>query len=123
MSCASANDESGGSIQSALRGGRRVAQREGLALYHAYAFATIRQCGANFELAATYLRWLEEHGEAGLTEAAAEFENISSSCKALILKTARAVNSKRAVDFAPMLDAMAASWDTGMAALAARYLH
>src|SRR5262249_5668449 len=94
---------------------------EGLALYHAYAFATIRQCGADFELASQYVRWLEKHGETGLEKAGTELDNISAHCKALILKTARAVNAKKAVDFAPMLDAMAASWDAGMAELDGKY--
>ena len=31
--------------------------------FHGYAFATFRQFGAAFELAAAYLRWLERHGE------------------------------------------------------------
>ena len=94
---------------------------EGLALYHAYAFATIRQCGANFELASNYVKWLEQHGETGISQAAVDFETISSSAKAMILKTARAVNSKKVVDFAPMLDGMAASWDSAMAILDAKY--
>jgi hypothetical protein len=96
-------------------------QTEGLALYHAYAFATIRQCGASFELAANYVKWLGEHGESGIERAATEFENISSLAKSCILKTARAVNAKKTVDFAPMLDAMAASWDAGIETLATRY--
>ena len=36
------------------------------ARFHGYAFATLRQCGAAFELAAAYLRWLEAVGERGL---------------------------------------------------------
>jgi hypothetical protein len=96
-------------------------KNEGLPLYHGYAFASLRQCGASFELGALYLRWLEEHGETGLGHAAEELESISSSAKALILKTARAVNTKKPVDFAPILDGMAASWDKAMGVLVARY--
>ena len=96
-------------------------KNEGLPLYHGYAFASLRQCGASFELGALYLRWLEEHGETGLGRAAEELDRISSSAKALILKTARAVNTKKPVDFAPILDGMAASWDAAMGVLVARY--
>jgi hypothetical protein len=96
-------------------------QGSGLALYHAYAFATIRQCGANFELASQYVKWLGEHGETGLERAVTELENLSSSAKALILKTARAVNAKKQVDFAPILDGMSASWDVAMETLVGKY--
>ncbi len=41
-------------------------QREGLGAYHAWAFATLRQLGAAFELGAYYTRWLSAHGETGL---------------------------------------------------------
>jgi hypothetical protein len=97
---------------------------EGLAFYHQYAFATVRQCGANFELAARWLAWLAEHGEGldrgGLEEAASRFIAISEAAKALILKGARAVNGKRAVDFSEMFDAMSASYDAAMGALVTR---
>ena len=36
---------------------------EPLADFHRYAFATLRQCGAAFELGGAYLRWLEANGE------------------------------------------------------------
>jgi hypothetical protein len=96
---------------------------EELALFHAYAFATIRQCGACWEQTARYLRWLEVHGEAGLSEVATHFDNLSSTAKALQFKTARAVR-KKDVEVAPleaMLREMAAAWDAGMSALGARY--
>jgi hypothetical protein len=96
-------------------------QAEGLPLYHGYAFATLRQLGANFELAALYLDWLAAHGETGLDTARAAFDEISSGAKALVLKTARAVHAKRNVDFSEMLGGMATAWDSGMASLRARY--
>jgi hypothetical protein len=92
-------------------------QTEGLGRYHAYAFATIRQLGASFELAALYLRWLAGAGGGPLQEAADAFNEISSTAKALILKGARAVNAKRAVDFAPMLADAAVAWERGMTKL------
>src|SRR5258708_40094161 len=41
-------------------------QGEGLARYHAWAFATLRQLGAAFALAALYVRWLSKHAQPGL---------------------------------------------------------
>lgn len=96
-------------------------QGAGLPLYHGYAFATLRQLGANFELAALYLEWLTAQGEAGLSPAQTAFSEISSGAKALVLKTARAVNTKKTVDFAPMLQDMAAAWDTAMQSLKGLY--
>jgi hypothetical protein len=87
----------------------------GLAYYHAWAFATIRQLGAAFELAALYARWL---GDARVESAATAFENVSSVAKMLILKAARAVNARRALDAGPMFTEMAESWQRGMDALA-----
>ena len=90
---------------------------KGLAHYHAWAFATVRQLGAAAELAAVYLRWLAG-GDAGqLAPAAAAYDAISSGAKTLILKGARAVNGRKALDGAAMFDAMAAAWDTAIATL------
>jgi hypothetical protein len=96
-------------------------KREGLPVYHAYAFATVRQLGAAFEFGALYLRWLGEHGEGGLSEAADDFDAISGSCKSLIMKMARAVNAKKDVDFTPMMEALETRWASGMDRLAAKY--
>ncbi len=96
-------------------------REQGLAAYHAYAFATIRQLGAAFELGALYLRWLERNGERDVGELADEVEGISNVSKSLILKTARAVMAKKPVDFAPMLDEMSARWARGTGRLAERF--
>jgi hypothetical protein len=90
---------------------------EGLAFYHAWAFATVRQLGAAAELAQLHVEWL---GDAALAPAAASFATVSQAAKAFILKAARAVNAKRALDAAPMFDEMAAAWRTGLDTLAAR---
>lgn len=87
-------------------------QQHGLARYHPWAFAGVRQLGAAFELAALYLRWLRP----GATAAAADFELIACHSKTLILKAARAVNSGRAFDARALFDEMAAAWERGMAA-------
>lgn len=96
-------------------------QGEGLATYHAYAFATVRQFGANFELAALYMRWLAERGRADLGEAVEAFDSISGGAKALILKGARAVSAKKNVDFGSMFESMESAWERGMGIVTARY--
>ncbi|HXC25883.1 MAG TPA: DUF1839 family protein [Gemmatimonadaceae bacterium] len=89
--------------------------------FHVYAFATLRQCGACAEIAATFLRWLEQHGERDLEPAARGFETIATGAKTLQFQVARAVNAKRTVDFAPMLAAMAVGWDLAIGHLVTRY--
>ena len=94
---------------------------EPISLFHNYAFATLRQCGAAFDLAGAYLRWLEASGESGLERAADGCQLIATTAKALQFKTARAVNTRKGLDAAPMLDTMAAAWDETMTTLVARY--
>ena len=92
-------------------------KEDGMAAYHAYAFATLRQLGAGFSLGAQYLRWLEQQGQGDFSIAAHEFEQISDTTKTLLLKTARAVMGKKAVDLGPLTAQLASHWDQGMAAL------
>lgn len=94
---------------------------EGLDTYHVYAFATLRQCGANFELTSLYLKWLDEllaerDARIGdeLDRASSCFDDISQSAKALILKGARAVTTKKTSDFSGMLDTMETKWAEAM---------
>jgi hypothetical protein len=95
--------------------------------FHGYAFATLRQCGAAFELAGTYLRWLETGGEGELEPIARACDEIATTAKTLQFKTARAVNANLAhrahppFDATAMLDTMATAWDETMVALTARY--
>ena len=96
-------------------------RQEGLAAYHAYAFATIRQLGAAFELGALYLHWLAGHGEGGLDGSVAAFTAISDSSKALILKGARAVATDKAITLRPMVLDIAHRWTQGTELLARRY--
>jgi hypothetical protein len=84
---------------------------KGLPFYHAWAFATVRQLGAAMELLQLNLQWLDEPA---LAPAAESFGKISATCKAFILKAARAVNAKRALDASAMLDEMSAAWQSGM---------
>ena len=84
---------------------------KGLPFYHAWAFATVRQLGAAMELLQLNLQWLDDPA---LAPAAESFGKISATCKAFILKAARAVNAKRALDATAMFDEMSAAWQSGM---------
>ena len=90
---------------------------DGLARYHAYAFATLRQLGAAFELAAYYLSWLGRNDQISHTEMVGDCEVISTTTKSLLMKTARAVNTRREVDLAPMLEELSSRWDSLMTSL------
>lgn len=93
-------------------------QASGLLHYHAWAFATIRQAGAAFDLAAANLRWQAGFGHADLAAAADCFDVIAQANKALILKGARAVNSGRPLDATPLFAEMEQAWDRGMTLVA-----
>jgi Domain of unknown function (DUF1839) len=85
--------------------------------FHLYAFATIRQFGACFELAADFCKWLATAGEPRLQDAAAPFEAIANEAKALQFKLARGVTLSRPLDLGPAVDSLAGHWDAAMAVL------
>lgn len=89
-------------------------------VFHQYSFATLRQYGACFELAETYLRWLAEHGEAGLDESVAAMSSITNTAKTLQFQLARAMARGRELPLDP-IDEMGASWERGLNHLVDRY--
>ena len=92
------------------------AMRErGVENYHQWAFASVRQAGAAFELMAANLRWLGAQGRDPLTEAAEPFAAIAQANKTLILKGARAVATGKPLQADELLHGMAADWERGMA--------
>jgi hypothetical protein len=93
----------------------------GLAHYHAWAFATTRQLGASFELAASNLRWMQGLGESGLDEALAAFDLIAGSSKSFILKGARVVNSRKPFDGSAMFGELADAWSRGVESLQKKF--
>jgi hypothetical protein len=58
--------------------------------FHTYAFSTLRQAGANFELLATYLAWLQEQGDPTLERARLAAEAIAGGTKIMQFQFARA---------------------------------
>jgi len=91
-----------------------------IGVFHRYSFATLRQYGACFELAAGYLRWLGSHGMDGLGMTAEACAEISHATKAFQFQLARSMTRKKPLDLAP-LDAMGAQWETALALLQSRY--
>ena len=94
--------------------------KQDIARFHAYSFANLRQYGACFELAETYLRWLGQQGVDGVSASAAAFRAIAESAKAFQFQLARSMARKKPLDLSP-IDAMAADWDRGMAPLRTRF--
>jgi len=88
--------------------------------FHKYSFATLRQYGACFELAETYLEWLAVKSITGLEMPRSAFATISQTAKAFQFQLARSMTRKKTLDLAP-LDTMAAQWDVGMTLLQSRY--
>jgi len=89
-----------------------------VARYHKEAFATVRQLGAAFQMAAANIRWLDADGT--LADTVTAFDGISAAAKALLFKMARAANSGKPLQFAASLDTMESGWQAGFDTLAAR---
>jgi uncharacterized protein DUF1839 len=89
-----------------------------LEAFHAYSFATFRQFGAGYELAATYLEWLERDRYPGAKELAQPFHDLAVAAKLLQFQLARAVARGKPLDLAPV-ERMAEHWQRGIAALTA----
>jgi hypothetical protein len=88
--------------------------------FHTYSFATLRQYGACYGLAAAYLRWLGAQGVDGLDAPIAAIEGISTGAKTLQFKMARSMMRKRPLKLEP-LQAQAEQWDAAMDALVKRF--
>ncbi|HWA37946.1 MAG TPA: DUF1839 family protein [Burkholderiales bacterium] len=88
--------------------------------FHKYSFATLRQYGACFELAQTFLQWLAAEGERGMDVPIAAFGALAQAAKVFQFQLARAVSRRTAMDLAPV-DAMAGRWEEGIGALRARF--
>ncbi|MEO8052805.1 MAG: DUF1839 family protein [Acidobacteriota bacterium] len=80
--------------------------------YHAYAFATVRQCGAAFETAGSFIDWLALSSPDARAAAAALSRQVSGA-KALLFRLAR----RRPFDPAPAIQQLAEDWEAAMCAL------
>jgi Domain of unknown function (DUF1839) len=79
--------------------------------YHLYAFATVRQCGAAWEAAASFLTWLDDGAETSLSESASQFGTLATESKTLLFKLARAAATGRPLDTEPAIESLASIWD------------
>jgi len=82
--------------------------------FHTYAFNTLRQVGANFELLASHLEWLGESGVTALGEAVEAAEAIAEGAKVMQFKLARAMARRRFDGLADAIAPMAGAWKTVM---------
>jgi hypothetical protein len=86
---------------------------EPITTFHQYSFATLRQFGSCYELAGTYLKWLQSQGVGGLDGAIESILRLSTGAKTLQFQLARAMARKKAIDFTPV-DQMAEHWTQAM---------
>lgn len=84
--------------------------------FHLYAFNTLRQLGANFELLAAHLDWLEPERFALSVSAALRLSEAAKSAQFLL---ARAVARRKFEGFEAQIDALADGYDAVMAGLEA----
>ncbi len=92
-----------------------IAERQ-FGFFHKYAFNTLRQLGANFELAASHLEWLGQGRR--FASASADALQIAETAKAVQFQLARAVMRKKFDALAGSLQPAADAWDRMMEALA-----
>lgn len=85
----------------------------GEAAFHKYAFNTCRQLGANFELMADHLDWLDP----AFAAEAAEAKLIASDAKVAQMKLARLLARKRVEEAAALAAPMIATWERLFSAL------
>jgi hypothetical protein len=81
--------------------------------YHAYAFATVRQCGAAFDAAKSFVEWFSSPGSSDGRAAAEALGRQVNGAKTLLFRLAR----RRAFDPAPAIQQSAADWELAMHAL------
>jgi hypothetical protein len=89
--------------------------------FHRYAFNTLRQAGANFELLASHMAWLQQHGDGGLERSKLAAQSISQNAKLMQFQLARAAVRKKSPSFAEAIDQMAADYDTVLDSLQNRF--
>lgn len=94
---------------------------ETLAVFHQYSFATLRQFGASYELAATYLQWLQQHNVKQLEDAIATFHELSAGAKTLQFQLARTMTRKKPLDVG-IIDHMAVKWENTLVNLQTSFL-
>lgn len=93
---------------------------EPITTFHQYSFATLRQFGACYEIAAFYLEWLQSNGVTELEEPITSIRWLSSSAKTMQFQLARAMARKKPIDLST-IDQMAEHWTKAMSALKTKF--
>ncbi|MGF9695223.1 DUF1839 family protein [Rhizobium sp. 0TCS1.26] len=93
---------------------QRLGERD-FAFFHKYAFNTLRQLGANFELLAAHLAWLGEGNRFAL--ATAEALKIAETAKSVQFQLARALTRKKFEALATAMDPAINAWERLMTEL------
>jgi Domain of unknown function (DUF1839) len=83
------------------------------ATYHAYAFATLRQCGAAFELASSFVEWLVDPAIRSAHAAREALNRQVATIKGLVFRLAR----RRPFDPAPQIRQLAEDWEVAIGEL------
>ncbi len=83
-------------------------------MFHAYCFATFRQFGSAFSLAASHLEWLSTGDPREFAPAIEAFRSISTTAKTLQMKSARAALAGKPLAAAEQLTKLIESWETGI---------
>ena len=96
-------------------------RNEDIETFHLYSFATLRQFGACYELAANYLHWLTEQGEEDLEETTAKIKSISETAKIYQFQLARVISRGKELDLTA-IETMSALWNDAMQHLKRKYL-
>lgn len=89
--------------------------------FHLYAFNTVQQLGANFELLGVFLRWLERRGQYGLETIAGRCDDLSANAKLLQLRLARASARRRRDDCSEYLEVLQTCYEQIMSSLNLRF--
>jgi hypothetical protein len=87
--------------------------------FHEYAFVTVRQCGAAWEAAESFLVWLDG-GSGAYADAATGFGQLALGAKTLLFKLARSAAKGAMLDTSAPIDELAEGWEQALAALDAR---
>lgn len=103
-------------FRDALAASAALVQRP-LTVFHAYAFNTTRQLGANFELLGSHLAWLHAASIADLTRAADAATRLSAEAKAFQFQLARAFSRRNAGGLGARLDEIASTYEAVFGAL------
>jgi hypothetical protein len=86
--------------------------------FHLYAFNTLRQIGANFEMLGSHLSWLASVGERNLDAGINAANEIAAAAKTIQFQLARAVTRKKFDSFVAGLEPLAVAYDAVFATLA-----